>query len=181
MISEIKDIFSMLYNLYKSNMDKQYKEFNDYITEIFEKTKNIEENYISILSKVRYGVIYDNWSGDIVIKYISEVEYELKSERIYIREEIKHLNKVYNGELEIFVNAILNIMYCEHVDRFKHEKEIQHRFTGLIQGAKQFQCDLFYKNRFIEDINYMINEVNDSWLIVCTEYFRLKEKYGNRL
>lgn len=181
MISDIKDILSMLHDLYKSNMDKKYKEFNDCITEIFEKTKNIEENYIDILSQVRHGVIYENWDGDTTIKYLNKVEHELKSERIYVREETKHLNKIYNGELETFVGAIFNIMYCEYVDRFKHGKDIQHRFTGLIQDAKHFQYDMVYKSHFIQDINYMLKEVNNSWMIVCSEYFALRKKYGDKL
>lgn len=179
MIGEIKDVISMFYNLYRSNMDKKYNDFNNYITEIFDKTKIIAQNYTDVLSKVRYGVVHENWNGDIVVKYLEKVEYELKSERIYIREELKHLNRIYNGELEPFVGGILNIMYCEYIDRFKHGKDIEHRFTGLIRDAKQFQYDLFYRQKFIEDVNGMLKDVNISWNIVCAEYFKLKEKYGN--
>lgn len=181
MIAEIKDIIFKLHELYKSNMDKEYKDFNNYITEIFKKTKIIEEDYVNILSKVRYGVIYENWNGDFVVKYLEKVEYELKSERVYIREAVKHLNQVYNGELERFVNAIFNIMYCEYVDRFKIGKDIEHRFTSLIENARKFQYDSYYKQKFIKDINYMLDKINNSWEIVCDEYFQLKNKYGNEL
>lgn len=179
MIGDIKDVISMLYDLYKSNMEKKYNDFNYYITEIFEKTRRIEENYINVLSKVRYGVVHENWNGDIVVKYLEKVEYELKSERVYIREELKHINKVYNGELETFVGSIFNIMYCQYVDRFRIGKGMEHRFTGLIQDAKEFQYHLIYRERFIEDINCMLEDVNKSWNMVCKEYFKLKEKYGD--
>lgn len=181
MIGDIKDIFSMLLDLYRSRMDKKYNEFNIYIDEIFNNTKRIEENYLDILSKVRYGIVYGDWTGEEAVRYLSKVEYELKSERIYIREELKYLNKVYNGELEEFVGAVFNIMYCEYVDRFNIGKDIKHRFTGLIQYAENFQLAPFYKERFIEYINHMLDEVNKSWEIICSKYFVLKEKYKNRI
>ena len=181
MVSDIKEVLSMLYDLYKSNMDKKYNEFNDYITDIFDKTKIIEENYTDILSKIKYGVIYEKWNSEIVIKYLSEIEYELKSERVYIRENLKHLNRIYNGELEVFVGAVFNIMYCDYVERFWIGKDLEHRFTGLIKEANRFRYEPLYKEKFIEHINYMLNEVNKSWEIVCAEYFKLKEKYGNKI
>lgn len=181
MISEIKDIFSMLFGLYRSCINEKYVAFNNYIDDIFNNTKKIVENYEDVLSKVRYGVIYENWDGEETVKYLCKVEYELKSERVYIREKLKHLNKVYSGELEEFVGAIFNIMYCEHVDRFKIGKGIEHRFTGLIDDANEFRFSPYYKLRFIEDINYMLNEVNKSWKAVCFTYFALKEKYKNKV
>lgn len=181
MISDIKELISMIFNLYKSNMDKKYDEFNDCIADIFEKTKRIEENYIFILSKLRYGIVYECWNGNLAIKYLRKVEFELKSERVYIREELKHLSKIYNGDLEAFVGAILNIMYCDHVDRLKIGKNIEHRFSGLIMDAKEYQFNPFYKDKFIRNINKMLDEVNGSWEIVCSTYFILKEKYKNKI
>ena len=181
MISEIKDIFSMLLDLYRSCMDKKYNEFNNCIDKIFNITKKIEENYLDVLSTVKYGVVYEDWKGEEAVKYLSKVEYNLKSERVYIREELKHLNTVHNGELEKFVGAIFNIMYCEYVDRFKIGKDMEHRFSGLMLDAKRYQYSLYNQKRFLDDIEFMINEVSESWKIVCDEYFRLKEKYSNKI
>lgn len=180
MIGEIKEVFSLLIELYRSNMDKEYKKFNEHITDVFERARNIEEDYINILSDVNYGVIYENWSGNTTVKYLTKVENELKSERVYIREELKHINKVYNGDLEVFVGAVLNIMYCEYVDRFKHGKDIEHRFTGLIELARQFKYDPLYLEQFIGSVDYMMYDVNRSWETLCAEYFRLKEKYNDK-
>lgn len=126
-------------------------------------------------------MIYENWSGDKTVKHLSKMEYELKSERIYISEELDYVKKVYNGELEVFVGSILNIMYCEYIDRFKHNKDIEHRYTRLMQLANQFKYNPLYMERFVENIDYMIYDVNRAWKIVCQEYFRLKEKYSNKL
>lgn len=181
MIGEIKEIFSLLFDLYKSNMDKEYKKFNEHITNVFERVRKIEEDYINILSDVKYGVIYENWTGNTTIKYLTKIENDLKSERVYIREELIHINNIYKGELEIFVDAILNIMYCEYIDRFKHGNDIEHRFTGLIELAQQFKFNSLYLERFVANVDYMLNDVNKSWKIVCSEYFRLKEKYSDKI
>jgi len=133
------------------------------------------------LSDVKYGVVYENWTGNMTVKYLTKIENELKSERVYIREELIHINKVYNGELETFVGAVLNIMYCEYIDRFNHGKDIEHRFTGLIELAQQFKFNPLYLERFVENVDYMVDDIIHSWRIICNEYFRLKGKYGNEI
>lgn len=175
MISEIKEVLKMLHGLYNSHMNKKKEDFYFYVTNIFEKSKMISNNYVDVLSSLRFNLIYNQWYGEESLEYLMKLEYDLKNERIYIREVLKSLNKVYDGKLENFVGGIFQIMYCEKVNRH-HTKDMEHRFSSLIRDARAFQYNSTYKQDFLSNINQMLYDVNQAWLIVCHEYLLLKEE-----
>lgn len=175
MISDIKDILNFIYGLYKSSINKEKGEFDFYITNIFNRTKIIEQNYIEILSSLRYNMLFQRWDGNNILEYLLKVENDFRNERIYIRAVLKKLNSLYDSDIEIFVESIFNIMYCERVCRF-HTKNIEHRLAGLIRDARLFQYNSSYKNDFLENVDYMLDEINMAWEVTCSEYLRLKEK-----
>lgn len=180
MIDNIKKILSDLYQLYKSCMEEEKNNFESCITNIFEGVGEIEENYTDILTTLRFNIIYGDWKGDDSLKYLYNLEYALKKERIYIREKVKNINKMYNQKVERFINGVFGIMYCERVDRFRI-KEMEHRFSRLIRFAKSYNESYRFKLDFLEEINDMLEEINWSWKVVCREYSYLITNSGKKL
>lgn len=179
-ISLIKDLINFVIN----RKNKNNLRMNQYIDDLFEKTRIITDDYNKILIELETQFLKNNMTIDDVIIYLEESRIPFKALRAYVGCFIEKGYYTSNDDIEMFLRGILGVLQGglerveNHPQRYISDTFNNHTILDLI-----WRCELLrmeedpdeLREILLRYIRNQMQELNNAWKLVCRSYIDLKE------
>lgn len=180
-VSLIKELI----NLVIQKKDKNNLRINQYIDDLFQKTKIIVDDYNKILIGLEIEFLQNNMTIDEVIIYLEESRIPFKALRAYVGCFIEKGYYTPNDDMEMFFRGILGVLQGglergeSYPQRFISDTFNNHTILDMI-----WRCELLRNEEnpdelreiLLRYIGKQVQELDNAWKLVCNSYFDLKKR-----